>query len=884
MTANQSQKRNKKEKNWKKNFSRVSKYTLVRGVLLAITVVATVYLIIIIANWGGHMDEAVKANIQFMLLGRRLNGWLDDVPQEERLKIMDETAQAMEEAAGLNEPFLWRCMRFLGRGLTLNWGKTDLRPSTSQAHGTNQKISRVILETLPRTLLLFGTAYLILFFASVFLALPLTKLHGSWLDKLVITLSPLASAPAWIYGIVLNLLSLKLLGNAFGNGGIEALGYSTKWFRLSTILKQMTIPFLAIFFSGLFQGIYAWRTLFILYAREEYVEVAKAKGIPPRLLERRYILRPILPNLVTSFALLFATLWQEAIALEYIFRVAGIGQLFWNSLTSIPPANAVLVAIVTTFAYLLAITIFVLEFTYAFIDPRVKIASGERVTQRKRKSIFWRLKQLKKRKTPEIVHYQPPSSIPFLKRIKINFSTFFKSLWSGLQRLKGSIDEMKHYPSSLIGLVIILAMIGASIYTVFTSDYNEMIATWRGKNEIWMENPKNAFPVWINLFRKDDLPSSFILSSLDEADLAEKKVEKKVKEVSENMTQIMISFPFSYAYNTFPQNFSVNLNVQYQEKLPLIIFTWRTPDGREIELTSFTVNTKNSLYQFAHSQELQRLFDSKNPHKAMLAQPKSDPLTPLQGEYELQVKAYVFEEDANVDAEFILYGKVHGLAGTDGKRRDLMVPLSWGMPIALTFGIIAAAGTSFLSMFLAALGAWFGGWVDALIQRFTEINLIIPFLPVSMMIFVLYSKSIWVILSVTILLSVFGNAIKNYRAIFLQVKEEAYIEATRAYGANGWRIILRYMIPRILPILIPRLVLLVPGYVFLETTLALFGVSDPILPTWGKLLVEGFSSSIYSGYYHIILEPLALLLLLGFAFVLLGISLERIFQPRLRKE
>ena len=86
-----------------------------------------------------------------------------------------------------------------------------------------------------------------------------------------------------------------------------------------------------------------------------------------------------------------------------------------------------------------------------------------------------------------------------------------------------------------------------------------------------------------------------------------------------------------------------------------------------------------------------------------------------------------------------------------------------------------------------------------------------------------------------------------------------------------------YLIPRIIPVLVPQLVILVPSYVFLEATLAFLGVSDPVLPTWGKLIVEGLSSGLHSGAYHLVLEPLSLLLLVGLAFVMVGHALERIF-------
>ena len=121
-------------------------------------------------------------------------------------------------------------------------------------------------------------------------------------------------------------------------------------------------------------------------------------------------------------------------------------------------------------------------------------------------------------------------------------------------------------------------------------------------------------------------------------------------------------------------------------------------------------------------------------------------------------------------------GMVYGLAGTDQARRDLMIPLLWGAPIALAFGLIASLGTSVLTMIIAAVGAWYGGWVDELIQRITEVNLVLPFLAILIMVGTFYSRSIWLILGVTILLSIFTGCIKGYRAIFMQVKESPILK------------------------------------------------------------------------------------------------------------
>jgi peptide/nickel transport system permease protein len=146
------------------------------------------------------------------------------------------------------------------------------------------------------------------------------------------------------------------------------------------------------------------------------------------------------------------------------------------------------------------------------------------------------------------------------------------------------------------------------------------------------------------------------------------------------------------------------------------------------------------------------------------------------------VDAVLFEDDAAIDAELVVYGRVHGVAGTDHQRRDLMVALMWGMPVALAFGLLAAVGTTVTTLVIAATGVWFGGWVDALIQRLTEVNMILPLLPILVMVGTLYSTSIWVMLGVVIALGIFSAGIKMYRAMLLPIRAAPYIEAARPMG------------------------------------------------------------------------------------------------------
>lgn len=876
--------------------ARVGKYTLVRATVLLITVIVAVYAMILVANLGGYVDEVVRSNIEFAIgMGLRGSG----ETSEERLETFERLTEAAYEAAGLNQPFLLRSARWLRRGLTLDWGETTTRSGVGS--GSRRPVREVVGENLPRTLLIFGTANLLLFFITILLALPLTRKHGGWLDRVVIGLSPLSAAPAWVYGIILNVVSLKVLGSVFSGGAFDSWPEQFHLSQFPILVRHMALPAGAIFLSGLFHGVYLWRSLFSLHSQEDYVEMARAKGLPQGQLGRQYILRPLLPSVLTSFAFLFVSLWQEVIVLEHVFHVSGIGRLLLNGIRRYD--TPLIVALVVTFAYLLAITVFVLDILYALVDPRVRIG-GERQAAKAVSKRGWPHLQLRwpwelfqRRSAPEDRVREEgrgeeegdaggwregaSSGSEALDRILQG------QVSRGLASLVATLRGLSRYPLAAFGLFAILAMIGLSTCTIVVLPHDEMVHLWRGSPDVWIRNPRAVPPAWVNLFRKETLPSTVRMSSGDLPSArgvsgALSQVRKETAVISEDMMEILIAFPFDFEYDAFPQDVAVFVKTRFEQKRPLVSFLFVTPEGREFELGSETIE-RAYTYRLSQDERLLRRIAGQDQVESVFAAPGVDPPIPLNGRYELQVKTFVFEEHADADAELVVYGQVHGLAGTDARGRDLLIPLLWGMPVALAFGLVAAVGTSVSAMAAAGVGVWFGGWVDSLLQRVSEVSMLLPFLPVSLMVYTLYSKSIWAILGVAVLLTSLGQTVKTYRAIFLQVKEAPYVEAAQAYGARGWRIVFRYLIPRIMPVLIPQLVILVPSYVFLEATLTVLGVSDPVLPTWGKLVVDGLSRGIHTGELHTLLQPLGLLLLIAFAFVLVGVALERVFEPRLRE-
>ena len=438
---------------------------------------------------------------------------------------------------------------------------------------------------------------------------------------------------------------------------------------------------------------------------------------------------------------------------------------------------------------------------------------------------------------------------------------FFHTLWK--------------YPSAVMGILVILALVFVAIYAMVTIPYDEAIRLWRGGEEVWYQNPKFASPSWINYFSRKKYAESFAVKTSDGS------IPKEVTAGTEDTSTIAATYPFTFNSDYLPQDMILYITSNFEEKQPFVSAEWQTPDGRTIRIANLAVSQKQT-YRFAQDEKLKTRLRTDDVIKALFTDPETGEI--VKGEYKLQLTGATFEPESNLDVEFVFHGQVYGMAGTDQARRDLMIPLLWGTPVALAFGLIAALGTAVLTMVIAALGTWYGGWLDQMIQRITEVNIVLPFLSILIMVGTFYSRSIWVILGATILLSIFTGSIITYRSTFMQVKESMYIEAARAYGASSPRIVFVYLIPRMIPLLIPGLVSAVPVFVFLEASLALLGLGDPVLPTWGKIINDANANgALYRGYYYWILEPAVLLMITGLGFAMLGFALDRIFNPKLRE-
>ena len=354
------------------SLTKLGRFALFRALWLGLALVVAVYLTIIIANMGGALDEIRKAEIGYEVSAEiRLNPVNRGLPPGVIQQMIKEETEQEIERLGLNEPFFpRRSFEYLWDAISLDLGRAEYMRSDA---GSSQ-VRLIIIERLPTTLVLFATAQLLIFFIALFVALFLSRRYGGFFDRLVIALAPSSSAPGWFYGLFLILIFAGVLRILPWGGMIDVPVPENTWLYALSVAKHLILPVTAVVVGALFANIYAWRTFFLIYSSEDYVELARAKGLTSRRVDMRYVLRPTMPPILTSFLLVLITMWMGQIVLETVFRWPGIGRVFFQAIQA--KDTPVIIGVIVVFGYLLALTVFVLDFIYAILDPRVRLGAG----------------------------------------------------------------------------------------------------------------------------------------------------------------------------------------------------------------------------------------------------------------------------------------------------------------------------------------------------------------------------------------------------------------------------------------------------------------------------------------------------------------------------
>jgi peptide/nickel transport system permease protein len=353
------------------SFIRILRYSVVRLLSLLFSLVIAIFLTIMIANMGGYVDRIRMGEIrETVVQAVRSNQSNRNLPPEQLQALIDDRVYQEAHSQGLDQPFMLRTLKYMRKAITLDLGNA-LRMTSDTG---SKQVRLIILERLPPTLLLWGTSGLLLFFLQISVALSLSRKYGSWLDKFFVAMAPLSTAPGWFFGIFLILIFASFFKLLPFGGMMDApvpknpLDYSL------SLLKHLLLPTMALTLNSFFLQVYQWRTFFLIYSSEDYVEIAKAKGLSDKAIERKYVLRPTLPNIITGLALTLIGLWLGGPILETIFNWPGLGRAFYEAVQFYD--TPVILGQTVIYAYLLAGTVFLLDYIYALVDPRVKIGQG----------------------------------------------------------------------------------------------------------------------------------------------------------------------------------------------------------------------------------------------------------------------------------------------------------------------------------------------------------------------------------------------------------------------------------------------------------------------------------------------------------------------------
>ena len=452
-----------------------------------------------------------------------------------------------------------------------------------------------------------------------------------------------------------------------------------------------------------------------------------------------------------------------------------------------------------------------------------------------------------------------------------------------------SISEIKYeFLRSKIGLAgigILGTLIIVSIFAVIIIPV-ETFQEWNNPSS-WISFPKTATPAWVNFLTTEKIPEHKIID----------KPEEKIQELND-ISLVSHQFNVNFDYDSFPNDFIYEFSIEYTGS-PLLQMSIIRPDGNQLELLStslpysktFTIHderifsTDGAIRKnlFLQKEKFSFPIDSLSAEDIVFSKLETHEV--LKGDYVFLVNLYgVKTQNEILNSKLIVGGKAFGLMGTDELRRDLAVGLLWGTPLALFIGLAVSIGSVTMGLLYGVYAGFKGKKTDETLMRFNDIIYALPALPFLIILAVTISNSIFLIIGFLMIFGWVGIA-KVSRSMALQIKTKGYVEAAKMMGQKDSKIILRHMIPQLLPYALASIAISVPAAITTEAGLSFLGLGDPTFPTWGQIL---YDANVYGaaprGLWWWIVPPGIMIAITGLAFVFMGNALDAIVNPKLKRQ
>jgi len=443
-------------------------------------------------------------------------------------------------------------------------------------------------------------------------------------------------------------------------------------------------------------------------------------------------------------------------------------------------------------------------------------------------------------------------------------------------------QEFVKSKTGIIGIAILSGLLIVSLIAVITIPI-DTFKQWNNPNN-WISYPKASTPVWVNYFLDDKIPEHIII--------------KTPLTITKNDTISITSHQFAieYTYDDFPNDFIYEFSAEYTDS-PLLQISVIRPDQNKMLLLSTSLpysdekiihherifSTDDSIRKNAQIESAKmKLFRDNASSEVLIFADEYGHV--LKGNYLFLVNIYDTESHTQIiDSKLILGGKAFGMMGTDELRRDLIVGLLWGTPLALLIGISVAIGSVVVGLVYGVYAGFKGKKTDETMMRFNDIIYALPALPFLIILAVTISNSIFMMIGFLMIFSWVGIA-KVSRSMSLQIKTKQYVEASKIMGQKDSKIIFKHIIPQLLPYAFASIAISVPAAITTEAGLSFLGLGDPTFPTWGQILHDAnVFGAAARGMWWWIVPPGVMIAITGLAFVFIGNALDTIINPKLKR-
>jgi peptide/nickel transport system permease protein len=201
--------------------------------------------------------------------------------------------------------------------------------------------------------------------------------------------------------------------------------------------------------------------------------------------------------------------------------------------------------------------------------------------------------------------------------------------------------------------------------------------------------------------------------------------------------------------------------------------------------------------------------------------------------------------------------------------------------VALVVGLLSALGSVIIGTLIGLAAGYFGGWVDEVLMRATDVAFGIPFLPFAMVVISIATASLPLIILLVIFF-LWRTTARVIRSQVLSLKTRPFVWAAKAAGAGHLKILFLHIMPNVLPLSFLYIAMGVQAGVMLEAALSFLGFGDPHVQSWGIMLNAAFSAGAMRSAWWWVLPPGIALSLFVLSVFAVGRAYEEILNPRLR--